>query len=116
MPAQNAAAPTIMMSPSAWRGSSAGVGKPNATIMPAKDRPKPDPLRQAEAIDRKEDARAGHDEERREIDEQHGAGRGRVVETVIDQDELGAEQRTAGQPGPQRVVAREQRNAAQLAP
>ena len=35
------AAPTIMRSPIAWRGSTAGVGKPKATAMPANDSASP---------------------------------------------------------------------------
>ena len=35
--AQAAAAPTIMRSPSIWRGSAAGVGRPKAMTMPTKD-------------------------------------------------------------------------------
>ena len=39
--AQANAPPTVRMSPNVWRGSSAGVGNPNATNMPANDRHSP---------------------------------------------------------------------------
>ena len=100
VPAQNAAAPTIMMSPSAWRGSSAGVGKPNATSMPANDKRKADPLRRLKRSTGRKMRAPSHDEERREIDEQHRAGRRGVEQAVIDQDELGAEQRAGRQAPP----------------
>ena len=114
--AQNSAAPTIIRSPMAWRGSSAGVGRPKATTMPAKDKRETEPLRRAETVGGQEDARAEHDEERREIDEQHRAHRRGVGEALEDQNEFDAEEETGGKPGAQRAVAREQRNAAQPAP
>jgi hypothetical protein len=39
--AHSMAAPTIMTSPMIWRGSSAGVGRPKATSIPAKDNARP---------------------------------------------------------------------------
>ena len=52
-----------------------------------------EPLHQAEAVAGQEPARAEHHEERREIDEQHRAGRGGVEQPAVDQQEFEAEQR-----------------------
>ena len=76
--AQNAAAPTIITSPISCRGSIAGVGTPKATTCRRTTAPSPEPLRDAEAVGRQDNARAEHDEERREIDEQHRTRRGGV--------------------------------------
>ena len=65
----------------------------------------PGPLHGAEAIGREKPARAEHDEERREIDEQRRArGRG-VEEPAIDQQELDPEQQAGDDAGRQRAVA-----------
>ena len=73
-------------------------------------------MRRAEAIGWKNDARAEHDKEGRKVNEQNGARRRRVEETLIDQDEFDREQRTGGQSEPQRAVAIEKRDTAQPAP
>ncbi len=70
----------------------------------------------AEAIGRQEPARAEHDKERREIDEQHRAYRRGVEQAAVDQDELDCKEKTGSESRPQGTVAAEKLGAAHRTP